>query len=251
MISCVGSGCNSAGYAGSFNASLAGPTGSWFAANCRFSPIRPAGTGMIDHIAGYAALEAMVRPTAGIVLPATGTQSLPLAHFNLFNLTSPNPVSVNQSSGTINANFTNRTVDVTMNISTLQGGAVGTVALAANTVPLIGAGFVAATTPDPRLSPGVDTLNVTCGGAACSAGTLQGRFDGFFNNSQGTGANANVSIQGTSVTNPFSLAGQANFGVANPPISASLPAAIANQSLSAATLRDGIRNQSGAGQHIP
>lgn len=253
MISCVGGGCNSTGYAGAFNASLSGPTGSWIAANYRFSPTRPSGSGLTDHIAGYAALQAVTRPTAGIVLPVTGTASLALSSFNPFNSAGANPVSVTQSSGSINANFTNRTVDVSLNLATLQGGAAGSLALSASAVPLIGAGFVAGTTPDPRLSPSVGTLNVTCGGAACAAGTLQGRFDGLFNNNQGTGATAQVAVAGTSSTNPFSLVGQAIFGMAAPPMSPGARAASFAPAVQAAVTlqRDTVRNLRGAGVSLP
>ncbi len=251
MISCLGSGCNSAGYAGSFTASIAGPTGSWIAASYRISPTRPAGSGLLDHIAGFAALQATVRPTAGIVLPITGTQTLPLAQLNPSNTVSPNPVSVTQSSGAINANFTNRTADLTLNISTLQGGAAGTLALTASAVPLIGAGFTAATTPDPRLNAGTGTLNVACGGAACNVGALQGRFEGLFNNSQATGANANFFVANGNASNPFSVGGQALFGTLPPPSAGGLPISVTGQSLSAALLRGGAHNQRMARQLIP
>ena len=204
-ISCSGSNCASVGYTGVASTSLAGNNGAFAAGQYRIVPTRQAGSGFSDHISGVFALQAGAIPTIGIVLPQSGTANLAWTGIAIGGVT--NNVTGLTIGGSLQANFSTRTVSFTANVG---GTGPNTASLpvytaTATNAPIVGIGFSASTTA----ATNVGVLTVTCAGAACAAATSRfGRFDGFFSNSTGTSGTAVVQV-GDSATSYF---GNATFG---------------------------------------
>jgi hypothetical protein len=216
-IACTGSNCASVGYTGAVGTSLAGTNGGFAAGQYRIVPTRQAGSGFSDQITGVWALQAGSIPTVGIVLPQSGTANLNWT--NITNVAPTNSVTGLTIAGTLQANFSTRTVSFTANVG---GTGPNTSSLpvytaTATNAPIVGIGFSASTTPGTN----VGALTVTCAGAACAAATSRfGRFDGFFTNNTGTSGTAQVSI-GDAGTGYY---GAATFGTATGPIAAPVAA---------------------------
>lgn len=212
-IACTGSGCASVGYTGVASAQVAGANGSFAAGQYRIVPTRQAGAGFSDQIVGTFALQAGSNPTVGIVLPQSGTANL--VWTGITNNTPTNAVNALNISGTLAANFSNRTVSFSANIGGVGPNAAATAALPSYTasaanVPIVGAGFTAATS-----LTGANALTVNCTGAACGAAASRfGRFDGFFSDNTGTRGSATVNI-GDASTN---YNGTATFGTGTGPV---------------------------------
>jgi hypothetical protein len=210
-ITCTGSNCASVGYTGVASTSLAGTNGGFAAGQYRIVPTRQAGSGFSDQITGVWALQAGSVPTVGIVIPQSGTANLSWS--GITNSAPTNNVTGLTIGGTLQANFSSRTVSFTANVG---GTGPNTASLpvftaTATNAPIVGVGFSASTTPGTN----VGALTVTCAGAACAAATSRfGRFDGFFTNNTGTNGTAVVSV-GDSATSYF---GNAAFGPAAGPV---------------------------------
>ncbi len=210
-IACTGSNCASVGYGGAVSTSLAGSNGGFAAGQYRIVPFRQAGSGFSDQISGTWALQAGSIPTVGIVIPQSGTANL--AWTSITNNSPTNNVTGLTISGTLQANFSSRTVSFTANVG---GTGPNTASLpvftaTATNAPIVGIGFSASTTPGTN----VGALTVTCAGAACAAATSRfGRFDGFFTNNTGTNGTAVVAV-GDSATTYF---GNAGFGTPAGPV---------------------------------
>lgn len=192
-ITCAGSNCNSRGYVGVTNTGLTGTNGQFAAGQYRITGVgvQGDGGGMPDHISGYFALQAASAPTAGISVPQTGTATL---SFGSLSNVSAGSAAIDYTpsaiSGTVNANFSNRTVgfNATVSSTTTPGGAAGpTLTASASNVPLVGVGFSAAT--GTGLPTNVGALTVTCSGA-CVGVQPVGRFDGFFTGNSGSAGRA-------------------------------------------------------------
>ncbi len=219
-IACTGSNCASVGYTGVASTSLAGGNGGFAAGQYRIVPTRQSGSGFSDQITGVFALQAGAIPTIGIVLPQSGTANL--VWTGITNGAPTNTVNGLTVAGTLQANFSTRTVSFTANVGGTgpNTAALPTFTATATNAPIVGIGFSASTTPGAN----VGALTVTCAGAACAAATSRfGRFDGFFSNNTGTSGSATVNI-GDSATSYF---GNATFGAAAapsaPPIAAPKP----------------------------
>ena len=215
-IACTGANCASVGYTGVASTSLAGANGAFAAGQYRIVPTRQSGSGFSDHISGVFALQAGAIPTIGIVLPQSGTANL--AWTGITNGAPTNAVNGLTVAGTLQANFSTRTVSFTANVGGTgpNTAALPTFTATATNAPIVGIGFSASTTP----STNAGALTVTCAGAACAAATSRfGRFDGLFSNNTGTSGSANLSI-GDSATSYF---GNATFGAAAPPVAAPKP----------------------------
>jgi len=218
-IACTGANCASAGYTGVASTSLAGANGGFAAGQYRIVPTRQSGSAFADHISGVFALQAGSIPTVGIVLPQSGTSNL--VWTGITNGAAPTAVVNGLTvAGTLQANFSTRTVSFTANVGGTgpNTAVLPTFTATATNAPIVGVGFSAATTA----STNVGTLTVTCAGAACAAATSRfGRFDGFFSNNTGTSGSASVNV-GDSATSYF---GNATFGPAPTPAAPSLTAA--------------------------
>jgi hypothetical protein len=213
-IACTGSNCSTQGYIGVASTSIAGANGTFASGQYRITPTRTAGSGFADHISGTFALQAGTAPTVGIVLPQSGTANL--IWTGITNAAPTNAVTSLSISGTLSANFTNRTVNFSANVGGVGPNAAATAALptytaTATNVAIVGAGFSASTSPQGS----VGALTVTCNGAACgAANTRFGRFDGFFSDNSGTRGTAAVSVGDAS--NHYT--GNATFAAAGAPI---------------------------------
>ncbi len=231
-ITCSGSNCSSRGYVGVTSTGLAGATGQFAAGQYRITPTGVQGSGgaMPDHISGFFALQAATAPTVGISVPQTGTATLSFgslsnvtAGFNTNNNTNYLP---NAISGTVNANFSNRTVgfNATVSSTTTPGGAAGpTFTASASNLPLVGVGFSAAT--GTGLPTNVGALTVTCSGA-CAGVQPVGRFDGFFTGNTGTAGRAFFTLGSL---NGDGMAGIAAFGTPGAPVAPVAPLAFIAQ----------------------
>ena len=180
-IGCTGT-CATAGYLGTLNGQFAGAAARWLTVSYRLNPARAPGSAFSDFVIGNIALEAGTGPTIGIVLPQTGTANLVFngvdasQSFSTYAGATGTPTVT----GTLQANFTNRTVAFN---ATVSGASNPTVTLSSASAPITGAGFAAST--DPQRGPGVGALSVTCAGSGCGS-SPSGRFDGLFRNSAGT-----------------------------------------------------------------
>ncbi len=206
-IACTGSNCASAGYAGVASTSLAGANGAYAAGQYRIVPTRSSGNGFADHISGVFALQAGSVPTIGIVVPQSGTANL--VWTGITNAAPTNAVTGLTIAGTVQANFSTRTVSFTANVGGTgpNTAALPTFTATATNAPIIGVGFSASTAP----ATNVGTLTVTCAGAACgTAATRVGRFDGMFADNTGNRGTAIIGV-GDSAMSYF---GNATFGAA-------------------------------------
>jgi len=209
-IACTGSNYASIGYTGVASTSLAGGNGAFAAGQYRIVPTRLPGSGFSDQITGVFALAAGAIPTIGIVLPQSGTANL--VWTGITNSAPTNAVNGLTLAGTLQANFSTRTVSFTANVGDTgpSTAALPTFTATATNAPIVGIGFSASTTP----ATNVGTLTVTCAGAACAAAPSRfGRFDSLFSNNTGTSGSASVNV-GDSATSYF---GDATFGAAATP----------------------------------
>ena len=213
-IACTGSNCAGVGYTGVASTALAGANGAFAAGQYRIVPTRQTGSGFSDQITGVFALQAGATPTVGIVLPVSGTTNMIWS--GITNAAPTNAVPSLNISGTLQANFSTRTLSFSANVNGVgatAGGALPTYSATATNVPIIGVGFSASTTP----SVGVGALTLTCSGATCgTAASRFGRFDGFFSDNTGTRGTTVVSV-GDSANNYF---GNASFAPGGAPVSA-------------------------------
>jgi hypothetical protein len=194
-IGCTGSNCASQGYQGTFNGGFAGVDGRWATLSYRVNPTRLPERAFDDWIAGSIVLGTLTPPTVGIQLPQTGTANLAFTGASFiapgdFGPPINGTLFANEVSGTLQANFANRTVGFTATIGSLSPESPTYVASASG-APIIGAGFSASTSPGPGQAP----LTVTCTGSPCgAAGTGIGRFDGLFTDSSGQRGQATFSV---------------------------------------------------------
>lgn len=214
---CTGTNCNSNGYRGTVNANFAGTNGSAIAASYRINPNRLTGQAYADMIAGNIAFTALSAPTS-FTLPLTGSLSLSM---NRFVEQYPS-TSALLGTGTINANFSNRTLDFTMNFidtgpnqsqnSTYTGRA--------SAVPIIGVGFAASSNNVALKNDGKVAFTCT-GNCRMDPTKISSRFDGYFINAQGNGAVVNIVAAGAGeVAGPNGgLIATAYFGTATSPLS--------------------------------
>ncbi len=227
-ISCTGSNCSSRGYVGVTNTSIAGANGQFAAGQFRITPAGVAGGrgAMPDHITAFYALQAANTPTVGNVLPQTGTATLSFGSFTNVSpgflsdgITSYTPTTI---SGTLNANFTNRSIgfNATVNSRLSPGGSPGpTFGASAANVPLVGVGFSAATGVLPT---NVGALTVTCSGQCAGIQTV-GRFDGFFLGNTGSGGRVYITLGSNG------LSAVAGFGTPGTPVAPVAPASLIAQ----------------------
>jgi hypothetical protein len=212
VIVCTGTNCSSTGYRGVMNANFAGPTASSLVIDYRISPNRVSGQAVADTISGSAALIAATAPTVGITLPQTGSVSLPLS--TVTNVQSGN--SPPTFSGTLSANFSNRTADLAIVAVGTDPTSPERHQFTATGIPIQGISF-SASRGASYARPGDGTFTHTCTGTGCGPANIQGRFDGYFTNSQGTGA---VVVAALVNTNPQpgddtnTYAATFNFGTA-------------------------------------
>ena len=194
-INCTGARCASQGYQGTFNGGFAGEDGRWSTLSYRVNPVRLPGRAFDDWIVGTIVLGAASPPTVGIQLPQTGTANLAFTGPAFLSAGDFGPpingqLFADRVSGTLQANFTNRTVGFNATIGSNASGSPTYVASAAG-APIIGAGFSASTTG----GPGVGVMTVTCTGSPCgSAGSGVGRFDGLFTSSTGQEGRSTFSV---------------------------------------------------------
>jgi hypothetical protein len=194
-IGCTGASCASQGYQGTFNGGFAGVDGRWATLSYRVNPTRLPGSAFDDWIAGSIVLGTPTPPTVGIQLPQTGTANLAFMGASFlapgdFGPPINGQLFADRVSGTLQANFTNRTVGFNATIGSNASGSPTYVASASG-APIIGAGFSASTLPGPGQAP----LTVTCTGSPCgAAGSGIGRFDGLFTSSTGQQGQATFSV---------------------------------------------------------
>jgi hypothetical protein len=194
-IGCTGANCASQGYQGTFNGGFAGTDGRWATLTYRVNPARQPNSAFSDMIVGSIVLGSATPPTVGIQLPQTGTANLAFTGASFLRPGDFGPpingtLFANEVSGTLQANFANRTVGFTATIGSLSPESPTYVASASG-APIIGAGFSASTSPGPGQAP----LTVTCTGSPCgAAGTGIGRFDGLFTDSSGQRGQATFSV---------------------------------------------------------
>jgi hypothetical protein len=183
-VACTGSGCVNNGYEGVVNGRIAGAAGDWMSLDYRLTPNRTDGGAYSDHISGVAALRAATVPTAGIVLPQTGSSTLSFANFQDAGSSFGGAATIR---GTMSTNFSTRVASINATI-----GATGapTFTATSSNVPIVGVGFSASTTP----AAGIGTLAVTCTAGCATASTTFGRFDGYFTNSAGTAGQVAVNV---------------------------------------------------------
>jgi len=188
-IVCTGTNCNSLGYRGVINGNLAGSSASSLLIDYRISPNRVPGSAFTDTIWGAAALSAVNAPTVGIVLPQTGSLTLPFASITLSQTDPSQPTF----GGSLTANFTNKTVDMNFTAVSTNNGTSPQERnqFVATAMPIHGVGF-AASNGSNYARPGDGTFTHTC--TNCNNQSFQGRFDGYFTNSQGNGAVVNFGI---------------------------------------------------------
>ena len=237
-ISCTGSNCASVGYTGVASTSLAGTNGGFAAGQYRIVPTRQAGSGFSDQITGVWALQAGAVPTVGIALPQSGTANL--VWTGITNAAPTNTVTGLSIAGSLQANFSARTVSFTANVGGTgpNTASLPTYTATATNAPIVGIGFSASTTAGTN----VGVLTVTCTGAACGAATSRfGRFDGFFTNNTGNSGTATVNV-GDSATNYF---GTATFGAAAGPVAAPKPGRLVTADVTTLT-GSGVLNQPAA-----
>ncbi|MBI3715360.1 MAG: FecR domain-containing protein [Betaproteobacteria bacterium] len=188
-ISCTGTNCNTLGYRGIINGNLAGATGSSLLMDYRISPNRVPGNAFTDTIWGAAALSAVSTPTIGIVLPQTGSLTLPFSSYTLVEIDQRPPTF----GGSLSANFSNKTVD--MSLTVVSNDPTTTQPerhqFNANGMAIHGVGF-SAHNGSAYARPGDGIYTHSC--TNCNNSDLQGRFDGYFTNSQGTGATVNFAL---------------------------------------------------------
>jgi hypothetical protein len=194
-ISCTGANCAAQGYQGTFNGGFAGEDGRWATLSYRVNPTRLPGRAFDDWIVGTIVLGTASPPTVGIQLPQTGTANLAFTGPSILTPGDFGPpingqLVADRISGTLQANFTNRTVGFNATIGSNASGSPTYVASGAG-APIIGAGFSASTTG----GPGVGVMTVTCTGSPCgTAGSGIGRFDGLFTSSSGQQGRASFSV---------------------------------------------------------
>jgi len=183
-IGCTGSNCASQGYQSTMNGRFAGDDGRWATVTYRLNQVRSSGQGFSDIIVGSMVLGTSTPPTVGIVLPQTGSRNFAFTGVDVQGFTffgppindSPPPDRV---TGSIQANFSTRTVSVAATIGSSTPGSP-TYAASTTNAPIVGSGFSASTSP----SAGVGVLTVSCSGSPCGApGSAFGRFDGYFTSS--------------------------------------------------------------------
>ena len=214
---CTGINCNSNGYRGTVNANFAGANGSAIAASYRINPNRLTGQAYTDMIAGNIAFTALSTPTS-FALPLTGSLSL-----NMNRFVEQNPSTApSLGTGTINANFSNRTLDFTMNFidTNPNQSENSTYTGRASAVPIVGVGFAASSNNVALKNDG--KVAFTCTGSCRMDPTkITSRFDGYFINAQGNGAIVNIVAAGPGeVAGPNSgLVATAYFGTATSSLS--------------------------------
>ena len=188
-IACSGT-CSSPGYLGTVNGQFAGATGQWMSVSYRVNPNRPPNSGYTDYVLGSIALNANTPPTIGIVIPQSGTANLVFSvppaflAYGYFGGSINQQIAANLVVGTLQANFSNKTVSFSASISGNNPVQGPTYQVSASNAPIVGVGFAADTSPQRR--PGVGVATVTCSGGLCgSTGSATGRFDGLFTNNSG------------------------------------------------------------------
>jgi hypothetical protein len=193
-IGCAGS-CSSLGYLGTMNGQFAGTAGDWISVSYRINPVRVPNSGFTDFVFGDMALSSGGAPTVGIVLPQSGTASLsftgadPARSASNYSQASGPPTI----SGSVQANFSNRTASFTAAVSGGCGCSLPTFTASATNVPIIGAVFSAST--DATRPASVGPMTVACSGTGCGdPGSTFGRFDGLFRNSAGTSGIATLTV---------------------------------------------------------
>lgn len=182
-VSCSGTGCAAQGYQTTMNGHVAGADARWIAIIYRINPERLPNSAYADHISGSMVLGAATPPTVGIQLPQTGTASLAFTGPSMpgSGQFGGQSFPTDHISGTLQANFSTRTVGFSATIGSSAPGSPTYVATTAN-APIVGVGFAASTFGEP----GLGTLAVTCTGSPCgAAGSGIGRFDGYFTASSG------------------------------------------------------------------
>ena len=188
-IVCGGT-CSSLGYLGTVNGQFAGETGQWMSVSYRINPNRPPNSGYTDYVLGSIALSTNTPPTIGIVIPQSGSANLVFSvppaflAYGYFGGSINQQIAANLVVGTLQANFSNKTVSFSASIGgniPVQGPSYQ---VSASNAPIVGVGFAADTSPQRR--PGVGVATVTCSGGPCgSSGSATGRFDGLFTNNSG------------------------------------------------------------------
>lgn len=204
-VSCTGPGCAAQGYQTTMNGHFAGTDGRWIAIIYRINPERLPNSAYADHIAGSMVLGAATPPTVGIQLPQTGTVNLVFTGpaFSGSGQFGGQSYPADHVSGSLQANFSTRTVGFSATIGSSASGSPTYVASTAN-APIVGVGFSASTLGEP----GAGTLTVTCTGSPCgAAGSGIGRFDGYFTASSGQQGQATYAVGDSLGT----YAGGANF----------------------------------------
>ena len=194
VVTCTGSNCNTNGYRGTMNAAFAGSNGTAVASGYRINPNRLTGQAFADFIVGNIAFTALSTPTS-FSLPLTGSVSLSMNRLVEQSL-SPG-TSPTMGSGTINANFSTRTLDFVMNFadtSNTNQAQNSTFTARSTGVPIIGVGFGASSNNTALKNDGKVTF--TCVGF-CGIDTTKiiSRFDGYFTSSQGNGAVVNIAAR--------------------------------------------------------
>ncbi len=247
-ITCAGSACNSRGYVGVTSAAVVGANGQFAAGQYRITGtgVPNGGGAMPDHISGFFALQAASAPTVGISTPQTGTATLVFGSISNGNpgFTSNADYTPSTITGTLNANFSNRTVGFNATVSstiTPSNTAGPTFTASASNVPLVGVGFSATT--GTGLPTNVGTLTVTCSGA-CAGAQPEGRFDGFFTGTSGNSGRAFFSLGGVN-----GMSGTASFGV--PGVPAAPTAYIAQDAGLGARAVDAGRQLPSGGTSLP
>ena len=223
IATCTGSNCNSGGYRGTLNGFFAGSNGTAAGASYRINPNRLTGQAFADMIVGNIAFTALSAPTS-ISLPLTGSIALSMNNFvdNTANQT-PNQFPV-VATGTISANFSNRTLGFNMVFTDTDPSTNHNVHTAtASGVPIIGVGFSASSNGTPLKNDGRVTITCT-GNCNNPAAGIVSRFDGYFTNALGNGAIVNIvaadagEVAGVNGVNGHGLIATAYFGTALAPI---------------------------------
>jgi hypothetical protein len=193
-VTCSGN-CATQGYLGTVNGQFAGADARWVAINYRVNPNRAPQNGFPDFIVGSMALQTTTLPTIGVVLPQTGSASLVFTGVDATqsSINYPGATGAPTVTGTVQANFTNRTAAFNATINGGCGCTNPTFTASATNVPLVGAGFSAST--DVSRPSNVGAMTVACTGSGCgTTGSAAGRFDGLFRNSAGTIGIASITV---------------------------------------------------------
>ena len=194
VTTCTGTNCNTNGYRGTMNANFAGNNGTAIASGYRINPNRLSGQAFTDFIVGNIAFTALSTPTS-ISLPLTGSLSL-----NMNRLVDQFPgTSPTTGNGTINANFSTRTLDFVMNFIDSGPTNASTYTARATGVPIIGVGFGASSNNTALRNDGKVTFSCV-GFCDTNTATITSRFDGYFTSSQGNGAVVNIFAAGAGQT---------------------------------------------------